>query len=91
MICTYSLEVSQAIEDGQSRVSNSTLIRRILQFLDLIGQWRLRYVSREENKAIDFLAKISSDRKQAAQVFDEVSGELIAILKFVTASDVFVS
>ncbi|KAG8498103.1 hypothetical protein CXB51_007342 [Gossypium anomalum] len=91
MIYTDSLEVGQAIQDRQSRVSNSTLIRRILQFLELIGQWRLRNISREENKVVDFLAKISSDRKEGAQVFYEVSGELIAISKFVTANDAFVS
>ncbi|MBA0571905.1 hypothetical protein Golob_002274 [Gossypium lobatum] len=72
-----SLVVVKAIQDGQLSDLNFVLVRRIFQVLKHIGHWRLRYVSREENKAADFLAKMASDKKEGVQIFDEVPKELI--------------
>lgn len=56
------------------KVSNSTLVRKILKVLEHIGRWRLRHVPREYNKDVDFPVKMVSDRNESVQVFDEAPG-----------------
>lgn len=68
IIFTNSLKIVKAIHNGYLSDSNTVLVRRIFYVLKHIGHWRLRHVLREENKAADFLAKMTSDK----YIFDEV-------------------
>lgn len=61
---------------------NSTLARRILELLKRVGYWRIRHVPREENRVVDSLAKMVSDKKEDVWTFEEALRELIHLLDF---------
>ncbi|MBA0640561.1 hypothetical protein Goklo_023487, partial [Gossypium klotzschianum] len=69
-------EVVKIIQESQLASANSVLVRRILQLLKLVGYWRIRHVSREENRVVNSLTKMASDKKEDIWVFEEVPEEL---------------
>ncbi|KAH1089602.1 hypothetical protein J1N35_016859 [Gossypium stocksii] len=71
-VVTFSdcLKVVKAIIGSSSTNSNSALIRRIHNILSQENQWTLRYISREQNQVIDYLAKQALIEKADMQVFD---------------------
>ncbi|MBA0845216.1 hypothetical protein Goarm_022906 [Gossypium armourianum] len=46
-IQTVNLEAVNAIQDGSSENSNSTLVRRIHLLLKMVKQWKIQHISRE--------------------------------------------
>ncbi|MBA0662628.1 hypothetical protein Goklo_006717, partial [Gossypium klotzschianum] len=46
-------------------------MRRILQILHSIEYWRIRHVLREDNRVLDSLTKMISDKDHNVQVFEE--------------------
>ncbi|MBA0817828.1 hypothetical protein Gohar_021855 [Gossypium harknessii] len=61
-----NLEAVQAIQVSYSRVLNSALVRRIRQLLAKPMQWSIYHVSREDNKEIDELTRMTIDKKKEA-------------------------
>ncbi|MBA0668706.1 hypothetical protein Goklo_001593 [Gossypium klotzschianum] len=72
-----ALEVSYVIImvggslDGSSRNSNSTLIKRILQVLNMSKQWKIQHLPREENSITDSLAKSVRTRSLSLRLFED--------------------
>ncbi|MBA0560008.1 hypothetical protein Golob_016936 [Gossypium lobatum] len=44
LIQTDSLKAAIAIQEGASRISNSTLLRRIEQILTKVKQWKIQHI-----------------------------------------------
>ncbi|MBA0555519.1 hypothetical protein Golob_025691 [Gossypium lobatum] len=63
MIQAHNLEVVKIIQERQKVNSNSALVRRIFQLLQLVGFWRIQHFPREENRVADSLVKMVSDKK----------------------------
>ncbi|MBA0873157.1 hypothetical protein Goshw_028117 [Gossypium schwendimanii] len=59
---TNSLEVLEAIHESNSKSSCSVLMRIIHQLLDIVRNWILEQILREDNKKADQMAKIIFDR-----------------------------
>lgn len=86
-----NLEVVKLIQESQSTSANSSLVRRVLQLLKLVGCWRIRqYVPREENRVTDSLAKMASDKKKDVRIFAEVPEKLLHLLEFDIEKNAFV-
>ncbi|KAK5839190.1 hypothetical protein PVK06_007960 [Gossypium arboreum] len=62
IIHSDSLEVVKAIHENDSKKPTSALLRRIHQILSQERQWIIRHIPREENKSVDYLAKIALGR-----------------------------
>ncbi|MBA0550442.1 hypothetical protein Golob_021390, partial [Gossypium lobatum] len=78
-----NLQVVKLIQESQSASANSSLVRRVLQLLKLVGYWRIRqYVPREENRVVDSSAKMASDKKKDVRIFEEVPEKLLHLLEF---------
>ncbi|MBA0874241.1 hypothetical protein Goshw_013897, partial [Gossypium schwendimanii] len=69
-IQTDSIEAVNIIQDGSSRNSNSTLIRRIFQVLNMFKQWKIQHLPREENSIADNLAKSACTRSLGLRLFE---------------------
>ncbi|MBA0812303.1 hypothetical protein Gohar_026281, partial [Gossypium harknessii] len=69
-IQTDGIEAVNIIQDGSSRNSNSTLIRRILQVLNMFKQWKIQHLTREENSIADSLAKSVRTRSLSLRLFE---------------------
>ncbi|MBA0798419.1 hypothetical protein Gohar_009011, partial [Gossypium harknessii] len=61
-------------------IHTDSLEARSSQVLHGFGKWRVRHGPKQNNKVADFLAKISTSRKEGIQVFDEVPPEMIDVL-----------
>ncbi|MBA0800783.1 hypothetical protein Gohar_011198, partial [Gossypium harknessii] len=57
--------------DDSAETSNSTLIRRILQTLTTVKQWKIQHISREENIIADSLVKMVRDRRPGSRLFED--------------------
>ncbi|MBA0684468.1 hypothetical protein Goari_026053, partial [Gossypium aridum] len=57
--------------DDSAETSNSTLIRRILQTLSTVKQWKIQHISREENIIADSLVKMVQDRRPGSRLFED--------------------
>ncbi|MBA0746296.1 hypothetical protein Gogos_008830, partial [Gossypium gossypioides] len=68
---TDSMETVRAIQDTCFRDSNSALIKRIQQLLTNANQWHIQHISREDNKIIDYLAKITCNKNNDIKLFDQ--------------------
>ncbi|MFQ6636007.1 hypothetical protein Gotur_013679 [Gossypium turneri] len=55
------------IQDSHPINSSSTLVKKILQLLHSIEHWRIRHVSREDNRVVDSLTKMASDKDHNVQ------------------------
>lgn len=53
-----SLEVFENIQKSNSMSANSTLINHIYQLLNNVKNWILKYISKENNREIDQMAKL---------------------------------
>ncbi|MBA0604919.1 hypothetical protein Godav_017545, partial [Gossypium davidsonii] len=65
-----NLEAVQAIQGSYSRVLNSALVRRIRQLLAKPMQWSIHHVTREDNKEIDELTRMTTDKKEACNYLE---------------------
>ncbi|MBA0748976.1 hypothetical protein Gogos_002946, partial [Gossypium gossypioides] len=65
------IEAVNIIQDGSFRNSNSTLIRRILQVLNMFKQWKIQHFPREENSIADSLAKLVRTRSLSLRLFED--------------------
>ncbi|MBA0607395.1 hypothetical protein Godav_019703 [Gossypium davidsonii] len=66
-----SLEAMNTIQEGVFRISNSTLLRRIHQFLTKVKQWKIQHIPREQNTVADSLVKMICDRKPGLRLFED--------------------
>lgn len=82
MIQTKSLEAIKAIQVSNSRSSNLTLIRCIHHLLKNVANWALEYISREENRKTDRMAKIIFNKKEGLQLFVENPFVLVQFIVF---------
>ncbi|MBA0718604.1 hypothetical protein Golax_006344 [Gossypium laxum] len=83
-----NVEVVKVLQDEAIMDSRMTLLRRIQQIMRIGGQWRIRYIPRENNLVVDYLAKLSLTRS-GLQIFDDVPNEVLKILQQDKASGVF--
>ncbi|MBA0737271.1 hypothetical protein Gogos_010741 [Gossypium gossypioides] len=81
MIQTDNLDVIKALTDIELEDSGITLLRRLHRIMRTEEQWQIRYVSREHNTVVDWLAKLSLTRKSSLQVFDVAPIEIIEVLQ----------
>ncbi|MBA0562305.1 hypothetical protein Golob_007360, partial [Gossypium lobatum] len=65
-----SIEAVNIIQGEFSENSNSTLIRRIFQVLNMFKQWKIQYLRREENSIADSLAKSVCTRSFGLRLFE---------------------
>lgn len=54
------------------------------------GQWLFRHVSKENNKAVDYLTKMTSNRAIGAQMFDNLLRKSLAVLDSDKTNSIFV-
>ncbi|MBA0808850.1 hypothetical protein Gohar_024557, partial [Gossypium harknessii] len=66
-----SIEAVNIIQDVSSRNSNSTLIRRILQVLNMFKQWKIQHFPREENSIAGSLAKSVRTKSLRLRLFED--------------------
>ncbi|MBA0867322.1 hypothetical protein Goshw_029264, partial [Gossypium schwendimanii] len=66
-----SIEAVNIIQDVSSGNSNSTLIRRILQVLNMFKQWKIQHFPREENSTADSLAKSVRTKSLGLRLFED--------------------
>ncbi|MBA0882008.1 hypothetical protein Goshw_006329, partial [Gossypium schwendimanii] len=69
-IQTDSFEAVNIIQDGSSGNSNSTLIKRILQVLNMFKQWKIQHLPRENNSIVDSLAKSVRTKSLGLRLFE---------------------
>ncbi|MBA0874014.1 hypothetical protein Goshw_010368, partial [Gossypium schwendimanii] len=70
-IQTNSIEAVNIIQDGSSGNSNSTLLKRLLQVLKMVKQWKIQHIPREENSIADSLAKSICTRSLGLRLFED--------------------
>ncbi|MBA0702873.1 hypothetical protein Goari_026982, partial [Gossypium aridum] len=75
-----NLEVVKVLQDEAIMDSRMTLLRKIQQIMRIGGQWRIRYIPRENNLIVDYLAKLSLTRS-GLPIFDDVPNEVLKILQ----------
>ncbi|MBA0752410.1 hypothetical protein Gogos_001249, partial [Gossypium gossypioides] len=67
------IEIVNIVQDGSSENSNSTLIKRILQVLNMSKQWKIQHLPREENSITNSLAKSVRTRSLGLRLFEDHS------------------
>ncbi|MBA0699793.1 hypothetical protein Goari_001399, partial [Gossypium aridum] len=65
------IEIVNIIQDGSSGNFNSTLIKRILQVLNMSKQWKIQHLPREENSITDSLAKSVRTSSLGLRLFED--------------------
>ncbi|MBA0668471.1 hypothetical protein Goklo_001378 [Gossypium klotzschianum] len=70
-IQTNSIEAVNIIQDGSSGNSNFALVKRILQVLKMVKQWKIQHIPREENSIADSLAKSICTRSLGLRLFED--------------------
>ncbi|MBA0733787.1 hypothetical protein Gogos_017766, partial [Gossypium gossypioides] len=63
--------INNIIQDGSSESSNSTLVKRILQVLNMFKQWKIQHLPREGNSIADSLAKSIRTRSLGLRLFED--------------------
>ncbi|KAH1107228.1 hypothetical protein J1N35_010996 [Gossypium stocksii] len=71
LIQTDSIEAINAIQEGASGTSNSTLVKRIHLILNMVQQWRIQHISREENLVVDSLAESVRYRRLGLRLVED--------------------
>ncbi|KAH1121160.1 hypothetical protein J1N35_004320 [Gossypium stocksii] len=70
VIHSDSLEIVKAIHGNVLKISSSALIRRIHRILSKESHWTLRYIPKEENQCVDYLAKLAFERNEDLQLVE---------------------
>ncbi|MBA0791136.1 hypothetical protein Gohar_015733 [Gossypium harknessii] len=81
MIQTDKLDVVQALTDNGLEDSGITVLRRVQRIMRSVGQWRIRYIPREDNTIADQLAKLSLAWQSSLQVFDNAVNAVLEALE----------
>ncbi|MBA0739569.1 hypothetical protein Gogos_012830, partial [Gossypium gossypioides] len=71
LIQTDSIKVVNAIKDAYSRNFNSSLVRRIHHILEVVKQWKIQHIPREENSIADSLVKTLHNKRLGLRLFED--------------------
>ncbi|MBA0683607.1 hypothetical protein Goari_025250, partial [Gossypium aridum] len=71
LIQTDSIEAVNSIKDGSSGNFNSTLVRRIHHILEVVKQWKIQHIPREENSIVDSLVKTLHNKRLGLRLFED--------------------
>lgn len=71
----------KVLQDIHSTKLTSALVRKIYMILQIIEQWKIKYISRKRNQVADRLIKMTSERNSALQVFEKTPEELVVVVE----------
>ncbi|KAK5783335.1 hypothetical protein PVK06_037843 [Gossypium arboreum] len=66
-----NLKVAQTLLDNLLGDSSITILKRVQKVMNTEEHWLIRHVVREDNRVIDYLAKLSLERRKNLQIYDE--------------------